>query len=58
MFEKFALIVITAATTGIVFAGSPSLKDVAAVTDANSALLEKNTDGKGFGPQSPRDLSS
>lgn len=46
----------------LVLAGSAMASEAvhkadAAVIEEQNAALEKNTDGKGFGPQSPRDLS-
>ena len=57
MFEKLVLIVLAAAAAGASFADTPSNKDASTPADKKSSLLERNTEGKGFGPQAPRDLS-
>ena len=46
-----------AVTLAGVFAFGANAKDVSdSVIDGHRVALEKNTDGKGFGPQSPRDI--
>ncbi len=39
------------------FAGAPTDNSVSAILETQNESLEKNTIGKGFGPQSPRDLN-
>ena len=56
--KKLILITMSAAVTGIALADNSANKDLANSVEADGALLEKNTDGKGFGPQAPRDLNS
>ena len=58
MLEKLILIVMAAAATGTASADDPLHKHASTNIDEKSTLLEKNTDGKGFGPQAPRDLNS
>jgi Delta carbonic anhydrase len=45
------------AVSGLAMAGEDAHKADASTLEAQNAALEKNTDGKGFGPQSPRDLA-
>lgn len=53
------LAIASVAATPIAFAGDHAHGDVAnSVIDQQRAALQKNTDGKGFGPQSPRDIDS
>lgn len=41
----------------LTFAGAPVDHAALALFEAQNSALEKNTDGKGYGPQSPRDLN-
>lgn len=53
MHGRLALLLISTAVSGPVLAHEPQ-----AGVEAQNAALEKNTEGKGFGPQAPRDLNS
>jgi hypothetical protein len=55
---KLVLLLISTAVTGSVLAHEPHQESAAASVDAQNAALKKNTEGKGFGPQAPRDLNS
>lgn len=45
------------ALVGVAIAKDRSHQNADAALAAQNAALDKNTDGKGFGPQSPRDLA-
>jgi hypothetical protein len=56
--KKIATIPLFAAfVVGTACAGTPGQHVGESTISAQNAELEKNTDGKGFGPQSPRDLT-
>lgn len=58
MREKLLVLLISTAVAGPALAYEPHQEAAAASVDAQNAALEKNTEGKGFGPQAPRDLNS
>lgn len=58
MKKAFALAVLPFFLAGVAQARDSGHQADGAVIAAQNAALEKNTDGKGYGPQSPRDLAN
>lgn len=58
MKNALALSVLSVALTGVVQARDEGHHAGEATIAAQNSALEKNTDGKGYGPQSPRDLAN
>lgn len=58
MIKILALIVLPALVAGVVHARDTGHHGDESAVAIQNATLEKNTEGKGFGPQSPRDLGS
>lgn len=58
MQRKLVLLLISTALTGPVLAHETPHEGQSAALEAQNAALAKNTEGKGFGPQAPRDLNS
>lgn len=57
MQKKLTLSILACACVSVAMARDASHSAGDATVAAQNALLEKNTEGKGFGPQSPRDLA-
>jgi len=58
MKKAFTLSVLSFVVAGVAHASDAGHHAGEAVIAAQNAALEKNTDGKGYGPQSPRDLAN
>lgn len=58
MLKTLSLLFISTAMTGSVLANDAHHHGGSDVLEAQNAALEKNTEGKGFGPQAPRDLNA
>ena len=58
MKKVFALSILSFVVAGVVHASETGHHADEAGIAAQNAALEKNTDGKGYGPQSPRDLAN
>lgn len=58
MLKKLVFLFISTAVAGTVSARDTTPNGVEETTKAQYNALDKNTEGKGFGPQAPRDLSS
>ena len=58
MKNMLALSLLLAFFVGLVHANGAEHEGDASVVATQNALLETNTEGKGFGPQSPRDIAS
>ena len=58
MVKNTIIVLLTTVAVGSVVAKDMNPQGAQATLEAQNAALEKNTDMKGFGPQSPRDLNS
>ena len=58
MQKQLTLTIVACAVLGTAIAKDTSQIEGAATVAAQNAALDKNTEGKGFGPQSPRDIGS
>ena len=59
-FTPTKLAILTSVAAALFVGAAPAISKTVSdsVIEKNRAALEKNTDGKGFGPQSPRDIDS